>query len=76
MEKVSFRNWHVDLLDKPDDKGGISVDILGSYVFDDELHESEEGQDINIILYQNRGDVFVEAYQFDGEVGVVVDECY
>ena len=75
LEKISFRDWHVDLLDKPDDEGGISVDILGVDVFDDELHESEEGQDICIILKKSRGNVFVEADQFDGKLGVVADEC-
>lgn len=51
------------------------MDILGVDVFDDELHESEEGQDICIILKKSRGNVFVEADQFDGKLGVVADEC-
>ena len=51
------------------------MDILGGDVFDDELHESEEGQDIDIILNKSRGDVFVEADQFNGKLGVIADEC-
>ena len=50
--------------------------ILGADVFDYGLHESEEGQDISVILNQIRCDVFVETDQINGEVGVVIDQCY